>query len=431
VAWILLGVAALAPLLTADPRILDLRAFGWAALRAALGVGPFSALVGFLTPMLVDRWSGGDPDRAGKAYAVNVAGSILGPMVAGFWILPWLGERWGLCAIALPLFAIGLAAARRPAAGRIAPKPLFAAAVAVSLALIFGTKGFETLFPDRLELRDYTATVIATGEDMTRRLLVNGTGMTTLTPITKVMAHLPLSYLEKPATSGLVICFGMGTTFRSMMSWGIRTTAVELVPSVPRAFGYFHQDGPELLKSPMARMVIDDGRRFLDRSQEQFDVIAVDPPPPVGAPTSSLLYSREFYAVLKPHLRAGGIAQIWFPGGDDVTQASVAKSLRDSFPYVKAYQSIEGWGIHFLASMEPFPAVVNGDMPQKLSAAAARDLVEWNEDLTPQEMMLNVLGRERPLDSLIAPAPAISPIDDDRPINEYFFLRRFFGGVVR
>jgi predicted membrane-bound spermidine synthase len=437
-AWILLGVFALMPLLAADPHLTRWNKFGAGVLRVALGVGPFSALLGYLTPMLVDRWSHGDPDRAGKAYAVNVVGSILGPLVAGFCILPWLGERRGLCAIALPLFAIGLAAAWRPAGQRtkllgLAPKPLFAATLAASLLLAFGTRGYETLFRDRLELRDHTATVIATGEGMSRRLLVNGTGMTTLTTITKVMAHLPLSYLDRPATSGLVICFGMGTSFRSMMSWGIRTTAVELVPSVPRAFGYFHADGPKLLKSPLARVVVDDGRRYLDRSHEQFDVIVVDPPPPVGAPTSSLLYSREFYAVLKPHLRAGGIAQIWFPRGDraetvdDATQASVAKALRESFPYVRAYQSIEGWGIHFLARMEPFPVVENGEMPQRLPAAAARDLVEWTDDVTPRELLANVLGRERSLDALIAPAPSVPPIGDDRPINEYFILRAMAG----
>ncbi len=434
-AWILLGVSALLPLLTADPRFLSHSyGFRWAALRVALGVGPFSALVGYLTPMLVDRWSKGDPGRAGKAYAVNVVGSILGPLVAGFWILPWLGERHGLCAIALPLFLIGLAAALRPAGQSakllwLAPKPLFAATLVASLLLAFATRGYETLFRDRLELRDYTATTIATGEGMGRRLLVNGTGMTSLTTITKIMAHLPLSYLDKPATSGLVICFGMGTTFRSMMSWGIHTTAVELVPSVPRAFGYFHEDGPQLLKSPLARVVVDDGRRYLDRSREQFDVIVVDPPPPIPTPTSSLLYSREFYALMKPHLRRGGILQIWFPVGDQgmppdyVTQSSVAKALRESFPYVRAYQSIEGWGIHFLARMEPFPVVENGEFPQTMPAAAAGDLVEWTDDVTPRQLLMNVLSREKSLDSLIAPAPSAPPIDDDRPINEYYLLR--------
>ena len=62
--------------------------------------------------------------------------------------------------------------------------------------------------------------MIATGEDMDKRILVNGTGMTILTPITKVMAHLPLTLLGRPADRTLVICFGMGTTFRSVMSWG-------------------------------------------------------------------------------------------------------------------------------------------------------------------------------------------------------------------
>jgi hypothetical protein len=33
--------------------------------------------------MLVDRWSPGEPDLAGTAYAVNVLGCILGPLISG------------------------------------------------------------------------------------------------------------------------------------------------------------------------------------------------------------------------------------------------------------------------------------------------------------------------------------------------------------
>ena len=73
-------------------------------------------------------------------------------------------------------------------------------------------------------------------------LLVNGIGMTKLTPITKFIAHLPLAFHKDPPESALVICFGMGTTFRSAMSWDIDTTAVELVPSVTKAFGFYHAD---------------------------------------------------------------------------------------------------------------------------------------------------------------------------------------------
>jgi spermidine synthase len=278
-----------------------------------------------------------------------------------------------------------------------------------------------------MELRDYTATVIATGEGMERRLLVNGIGMTYLTPITKMMAHVPLAMLPRPATSGLVICFGMGTTFRSMLSWGIQTTVVELVPSVPKLFGYYHPDSPGLLQSPLAHVVIDDGRRFLERSTEQFDVIITDPPPPIGAPTSSLLYSEEFYAVVKPHLRPGGIAQIWCPGGDDATLAAIAKALRSSFPYVRLYRSIEGWGFHFFASMTPLPGLTGEQLAARLPARAAGDLIEWNRDSTPAKMFDDVLGREQPIESLIHADPSISPITDNRPINEYFLLRSVNG----
>jgi MFS family permease len=75
----------------------------------------FCALAGFLTPLLVDSWSSGDPDRAGTAYAVNIAGSIAGPLVAGFCLLPWMGERQATAVLALPLFVIaGVLAFRKP-----------------------------------------------------------------------------------------------------------------------------------------------------------------------------------------------------------------------------------------------------------------------------------------------------------------------------
>src|ERR1700745_530426 len=78
----------LLPLLTTDFR-LQLQP----GLRVFLGVMPFCAVIGFVTPMLVDRWALGDPARAGKAYAWNVLGCILGPIISGFLTLPRLGER--------------------------------------------------------------------------------------------------------------------------------------------------------------------------------------------------------------------------------------------------------------------------------------------------------------------------------------------------
>src|SRR4029434_8014561 len=109
-AWTTIRLLALVPLLTADPR-LSLHAVA----RLVVGIVPFCVAVGFLTPMLVDWWSAGDPDRAGRAYAVNVIGCVIGPLLAGFWLLPAWGERGTLVALSLPLFAVGLVAVMKPA----------------------------------------------------------------------------------------------------------------------------------------------------------------------------------------------------------------------------------------------------------------------------------------------------------------------------
>ena len=432
-AWSLLALFAVIPVVAVDP-LLPLDNIGMDDFRLA-GIVFFCAMAGFLTPLLVDSWSSGDPDRAGTAYAVNVAGCIAGPLVAGFWLLPSLGERRGVVVLSVPLFVIAaLTALRKPSSetaqtgSSLGPKLKFAFAMIIAILLFHVSHDYEIAFPIREVRRDYTATVLATGKGFDRNLLVNGVGMTSLTPITKYMAHLPLAFMSRPPQNGLVICFGMGTSFRSMLSWGIPTTAVDLIPSVPALFGYFHSDAAQVASSPLARIVVDDGRRFLDGSSQTYDVIIVDPPPPTTATGSSLLYSRDFYDVVKKHLRKDGILQVWYPAseGDTATAVSVTKAIVQSFPYVRAFQSFDGFGIHFLASMEPLPSAPSSELAARLPTAAASDFVEWGPSANSQQQFDLVLSHEVPLEKLLAQDPRVPAMRDDQPINEYYLLRRWF-----
>jgi len=421
--WALLGFSALLPLIAADPR------YHSVPLLRPLAIVPFSGILGFLTPMLVDRWSGGDPGKAGSAYAVNVVGCIVGPLIAGFLLLPLMNERWVLFTLSLPWLVTGILphwffglekTSSRPGVWRKASY----AAVLLPVVLMLVSQDFEGQFPRAEILRDHTATIIATGEGMHKRLLVNGVGITALTPITKMMAHLPLAFLEHPPEDALVVCFGMGTTYRSLLSWGIPTTAVELVPSVPRVFWYFHSDAPELLRSPLSHVVIDDGRRFLERTREQYDVITVDPPPPVQAAGSSLLYSKEFYSSIKQRLRSGGILQQWLPYGDATLRAAVARALKESFLYVRLFQYGPKGGFHFLASNHPLRNWTAGELARKMPPAAARDLMEWSAGPTVEGEFDAILQKEGSLDRMLAGDPEAPALQDDRPINEYFILRQ-------
>jgi predicted membrane-bound spermidine synthase len=421
--WGFLGLAVMAPLFVLNPSW-DVRAL----LRLALGIGPFTLLAGYLTPMLVDRWSGGSPGRAGTAYAVNVLGCLVGPLASGFVLLPLLSERWVTLLLALPWFAVGLwpqFTGKTVGTGAVLGRAVLAVVAVVAVAAAIFSKDYESQFPASQVRRDHTATVIAYGEGMEKRLMVNGVAITILTPITKMMAHMPLAFLDRAPRNGLIICFGMGTTYRAMLSWGIPTTAVDLVPSVPKMFGYYHEDAAELMRSPLSKVITDDGRRYLERTSEIYDVITIDPPPPVSAAGSSLLYSREFYATIKKRLRARGILQQWLPGGDPVLQAAVTRALTDSFPYVRVFGSIEGWGYHFLASSLPIPERSASELAARMPEAAREDLVEWGPENTAEEQFAVVLSREVAPESLRADAPLAPALQDDRPVNEYFLLRKY------
>lgn len=466
--WVLLGFSILLPLITADPQVHvgSLPVGEWFAklvhglsqhgssqqgsyqtatpyvhkglysfVRLLLGIAPFSAILGFVTPMLVDRWSGGDPDYAGRAYAVNVVGCILGPLLSGFVLLPLMNERWVLFLFSVPWLAIGIvprwSSGPHPAERRIGwQNKLVYACALLALILAFTSKGYEDLFANRVVLRDNTATIIATGAGMQKHLFVNGVGITSLTPITKIMAHLSLASLDHPPHSALVVCFGMGTTYRSLLSWGIQTTAVELVPSVPRVFWYYHADGPELLRSPLSHVVIDDGRRYLERTPEQYDVINIDPPPPVQAAGSSLLYSKEFYSTAKRRLRSGGILQQWMPvtynkRDDIMVRASVARALAESFAYVRVFHSTESPGLLFLATSYPMRIQTAEELVQRMPSAAIRDLIEWGPESTAERELSDILDNELPIAQVISAAPQAAALQDDRPVNEYYALRRF------
>jgi spermidine synthase len=414
---VLAGCCALVPLATADPRIGSVSM--WAgALRVALGVGGFCGVLGFLTPMLVDRWSAGDPGRAGRAYAVNAVGCIIGPLLSGFILLPWVGERWTLVLLAAPFFAFGMRSNWR----------VLAAAAVATLALVGFTQDFESRYPGAIVRRDHTATVIAAGEGMQKELLVNGIGITNLTPITKMMAHLPLASLDRPPQKVLVICFGMGTSYRSARSWGTDVTAVDLVPSVPELFGFFHADGGALLKSPRSTLVIDDGRRFLERTQELFDAIIVDPPPPVAAAGSSLLYSREFYQAASRRLRSGGMLAQWLPHAENSVVSAAAQALGGAFSDVRVFPSVEQWGQHFLTSNVPMTRYTAAQLAARVPPAAARDMLEWGPSATVEAQFQRMLDGEMPLRDLVNADPGAPMLTDDRPVNEYYFVRQLLHG---
>ena len=153
-------------------------------------------------------------------------------------------------------------------------------------------------------------------------------------------------------------------------------------------------------------------------------MIVIDPSPPVESAGSSLLYSTEFCELAGRRLKPGGILQVWFPGGDLTAAQAVARAVRDSFPHVRCFVSVEGWGVHILASRLPIRSLRGEEAAAQMPLAAKRDLLEWSATLDAAAYLAQVLALENPIEQILSPDPAIK-ITDDRPYNEYFLLRRW------
>jgi predicted membrane-bound spermidine synthase len=429
----LLAATAFLPIFAVDPALVTavwnlgagMYVQNWhAKLLVLASITPLCAVLGYLTPSLIDQYSAGQPAKAGKAYGINIVGCVLGPLFASYVLMPYMRERYALIVLVLPLLALfWVCAGKLSRTQRLALVPINILALVWAL---FGAGDFDRLLaqrePDTQIRRDYAAAVDSFGRAKGKRLLVNGIGMTVLTPATKYMVHLPMAFHKGKPESALIICFGMGTSFRSAMSWGVQTTVVELVPSVPKAFPFYHADAGQVLSDPKGRVVIDDGRRYMQRAGEKYDVIVVDPPPPVEAAGSSLLYTREFYELAKQHLKPNGILQSWVPiSGLDTVQA-ILRPIYDSFPYVRCFDSIERCGTHLLASMEPIVGTSAGLLGEKIPERARRDILEWSltGDLTAD--LQTVLSQETQIANVLNPDLKFA-ITDDQPFNEYFFLR--------
>ena len=167
----------------------------------------------------------------------------------------------------------------------------------------------------------------------------------------------------------------------------------------------------------------------------RYDVIMIDPPPPVQAAGSSLLYSQDFYAVVKERLQPGGIlcpmaatrrqsrASLGGPGGE-----------RIPFPMSGFFLQSNTMGWHFFASDRPIQDRSAAELVARMPARAVTDMMEWGPAKTPDEQFDLMLSAEMTAEQMIAPAPATPALQDDRPINEYFVLRtpqNTIGSMIR
>jgi hypothetical protein len=254
--------------------------------------------------------------------------------------------------------------------------------------------------------------------------------MTLLTVDAKLMPILPL--VARPdSQTALTVAFGMGSSYRTALIAGLQVDAVELVPSVVTMFGQFYPDGEQFLNHPEGDVIVTDGRNHVELTDRRYDIIVTDPPPPIESAGVSVISSFEYYRAGRNLLNPGGVMMQWMPYGQTVDEFKAhVRTFRAVFPNVLVAYGPGGYGFFMLGS----------DEPVELDEATMRDVLARPgvlEDISSayDSKENTVDGWVRRIQSLTWVAGADvqaavgdgAMITDDRPLPEYFLLRRLFG----
>jgi len=131
----------------------------------------------------------------------------------------------------------------------------------------------------------------------------------------EAIVHIPMT-AARTRESVLIIGSGAGITAREALRYPDveSVTAVDLDPIIVelgRTFEPFVRFTEGSLHDPRVTTVLDDGRSFIERSNDRWDVIIIDlPDPSAKAPALSRLFSVEFYRLLRSRLNPGGAISI-------------------------------------------------------------------------------------------------------------------------
>ncbi len=377
--------------------------------------------------------------ESGSLVAVNTVGAIAASVIIPFVLIPLLGSPVVVVLLAVVNALLGVALALR---GQVPSRAI--ATVGLVVALVVAAVPFVpgvVVQPNEAFIDGRNGVLFASAEDeiasvqagqmtFTPELWVAGTSMTLLTVDAKLMPIFPL--IARPAsTRALVVAFGMGSAFRSALVAGLRTDAVELVPSVPKMFRYYYPDYADVLADPNGRVIVTDGRNHLELSDELYDIILTDPPPPIESSGAAVISSKEYYEAGRDHLTKDGIMMQWVPYGPGPADfADHLRTFASVFPHVVMVKGPGGYGMHMLGSAAPItfgeaearevlgrPGIL-ADISDAFDAPA-KTIDGWIDVIRRQTWVADDAMR-----AFAGPGPLIT---DDRPRPEYFLLRRLFG----
>jgi spermidine synthase len=159
------------------------------------------------------------------------------------------------------------------------------------------------------------------------------------------LVHPGMLAVDRAPETALVIGGGEGATLREILRYPSIRRAVmvdiddEVVALCRAHLPEMHQGA---FDDPRTELRHEDARAWLDRTRERFDYVSIDLVEPLEEGPACLLFTKEFYALVRERLTPGGVMTMqggMTKVGELPFFTAVHRTLREVFPVVAGYQT--------------------------------------------------------------------------------------------
>jgi len=259
--------------------------------------------------------------KTGKIFFFNTIGSVIGSVITGFLLIPFVG-MWNTTLILVNLSLI-IAFYMGYIIKKMSYKQfsfLLAVFIFSNLFVISDKRtfhkeveGFDVIY----YAEGLSGTVTAIENQGYRGLFVDGQNVSgtdyVLTADSKMLGHLPLLISGDPKKA-LTVGYGTGATSYSMLLHGVDVDAVEIEKKIIEAAHLFEKVNHYSYNNEKLDIIIDDARNYIDVVDKNFDVIVTDVTN-LKYKRNPYLYTLEYFEIMKKALNDNGIAAAWLPLG--------------------------------------------------------------------------------------------------------------------
>ena len=272
---------------------------------------------------------------AGLLTLANTLGAAIGPIVAGFLLLPRIGVEASLFWLCAAYLAVALLGADYVVLRRVRAAA-WVGIFFVSMLVVFPFGRLDAKYvpfvlgsslTGQVEVvahrEGLTETIHVTrvgflGEPAYHMLVTDGYPMSTSATMARrymnLFVHIPVA-LHPGIESALLISYGVGNTAKSLTQIdGVRSIDVVDISRdiLDMSTVFFPDEAENPLRDSRVDVHIEDGRYFLQTTRQTFDLITAEPPPPnIGNVT--YLYTQEYFQLAHDRLNPGGMLSYWLP----------------------------------------------------------------------------------------------------------------------